>query len=199
MQPATEAAKPQSGDAAVRYVIDAQRSTFVAQAFSAGLLSAFGHDPKFAVRDLQGEAHLASPGNSLDNARLSLRIKTASLEVMDDINEKDKQEIYRQMYNEVLEGDRFPEILYECSQVTANGSGNRYWAVLHGQFTLHGTTRVLPVSARIVVTGDSLRASGEFSVKQSDYGIGPVKVAGGALKLKDDVKCTFDIMAEKQG
>lgn len=103
------------------------------------------------------------------------------------------------MYDEVLEGDRFPEIEYKCSRVTANGTGDRYWAVLHGEFTLHGTTRTLPISARVVVTGESLRASGEFSIKQRDYGIAPVKVAGGAIKLEDEVKCTFDIVAAKQG
>jgi hypothetical protein len=35
-------------------------------------------------------------------------------------------------------------------------------------------------------------------VSQSDFEIAPVKVAGGALKLKDEVKLTFDIVARKQ-
>jgi len=198
VQSATGAARPRPDDAAVRYVIDARRSTFTVQAFSTGMLSAFGHDPKFAVRDLRGEAQFAASSAGLENARLNLRIRADSLEVTDDISEKDKQEIYRQMFNEVLEGDRFPEIVYDCSRVTASGSGDRYWAVLHGEFTLHGETHTLPVSARVVITGNSLRASGEFSVRQSDYGIAPVKVAGGAIKLKDEVKCTFDIQARKQ-
>ena len=42
-----------------------------------------------------------------------------------------------------------------------------------------------------------LRANGEFSVRQTDYGIKPVSVAGGALKLKDELKCSFDIVARK--
>jgi len=46
--------------------------------------------------------------------------------------------------------------------------------------------------------GDTLKASGEFSVSQKQYGIAPVTVAGGAIKLKDEVKCTFNIMARKQ-
>jgi hypothetical protein len=44
--------------------------------------------------------------------------------------------------------------------------------------------------------GDMLRASGEFSIFQSEFGIPPVKVAGGALKLKDELKCAFDIVAQ---
>jgi polyisoprenoid-binding protein YceI len=198
LQSATEAALPQPEGAITHFVIDAKRSTFTVQAFSTGVLSAFGHDPKFAVRDIQGEAQFDPSSPTLESARLNLRIRTDSLEVIDDISAKDKQEIHRQMFDEVLEGERFPEIVYDCSQVTGSGSGGRYWATLNGEFTLHGVTHSLPVSARVVVTADSLRASGEFSVQQSEYGITPVKVAGGAIKLKDEVKCTFDIQARKQ-
>ena len=51
----------------------------------------------------------------------------------------------------------------------------------------------------VLVTGDLMRASGEFSLRQSDYGILPVTVAAGALRVKDEVKLSFDIVARKQG
>jgi hypothetical protein len=43
-----------------------------------------------------------------------------------------------------------------------------------------------------------LRASGEFALKQTDYGIKLVSVAGGALKLKDELKFSFEIVARRQ-
>jgi len=43
-----------------------------------------------------------------------------------------------------------------------------------------------------------LRANGEFPLSQRAYRIKPVSVAGGALKLKDELKCTFDIVARKK-
>ena len=46
--------------------------------------------------------------------------------------------------------------------------------------------------------GDMLRASGDFLVRQADYGIALIKVAGGVIKLKDEVKGAFDIVARKQ-
>jgi hypothetical protein len=49
-----------------------------------------------------------------------------------------------------------------------------------------------------VINGSSLRASGEFSVRQSQFGIVPVSAAAGTIKIKDEVKCTFDILARKQ-
>jgi hypothetical protein len=40
-----------------------------------------------------------------------------------------------------------------------------------------------------------LRISGEFPLRQSDYGIKPVSFAGGALRLKDELKLSFELMA----
>ncbi len=97
-----------------------------------------------------------------------------------------------------LETDRFAEIIYECSRVSASGSGDRYWVALNGELTLHGVTQAVPVSARVVINGDSVRATGDFSVKQSDFEIPPVTAAAGTIRIKDEVKCTFDIVARKQ-
>jgi polyisoprenoid-binding protein YceI len=182
----------------VRYVIDSHGSRFVAQAFATGLLSSFGHSPKFAIREFGGDLSFTLTGLTLEGARLDIRIQAESLELTDDIGEKDRQEIHRKMREEVLETDRFPEIVYECSRVSASGSGDRYWVALNGQLTLHGVTRPLPVSARVIVNGNSLRATGEFSVRQKEFEIAPVTAAAGAIRIKDDVKCRFDIVARKQ-
>ncbi len=183
---------------AVRYLIDANASTFVAQAFATGLLSSFGHSPRISIGRFRGEVSFTMTGLSVEGARMKINIQADSLQVADEITEKDKNEIHRKMSEEVLETDRFPEIVYECSRVSASGSGDRYWVALNGDLTLHGVTRPLPISARAVINGNSLRASGEFSVKQSEYGIAPVSAAAGAIRLKDEVKCTFDIVARKQ-
>lgn len=185
-------------DASVHYVIDAQRSTFVAQAFATGLLSAFGHDPRIAIRNFGGDLSFRLAGLTVEGSRLNIRIQADSLEVIDDISEKDKEEIHRKMSEEVLEMDRFPEILYECSRVSGSGSGDRYWVALNGELTLHGVTKSVPISARVIINGSSVRAAGDFSIRQSDYEIAPVSAAGGAIKLKDEVKLTFDIVARKE-
>jgi hypothetical protein len=58
-------------------------------------------------------------------------------------------------------------------------------------------TRPIRVPARVFLMGDLLRANGSFSVLQSDYRIQPVSVAGGTLKLKDELKLEFDIAARQ--
>jgi hypothetical protein len=51
---------------------------------------------------------------------------------------------------------------------------------------------------RITTQGEILRAVGEFSLRQSDYEIKPVSAVGGAVRVKDELKCSFDISARKQ-
>jgi len=82
--------------------------------------------------------------------------------------------------------------------VTGSGNGERYWLALNGELTLRGITREVPVMTRAVVNDTSVRASGEFVLRQSDFGIPPVTAVGGTIRLKDELKCTFDIVARKQ-
>jgi hypothetical protein len=51
------------------------------------------------------------------------------------------------------------------------------------------------VAVRVYPNGDTLRAQGEATLRLTDFRIEPVSVAGGMLKVKDEVKLTFDIVA----
>ena len=57
-------------------------------------------------------------------------------------------------------------------------------------------SRPQTISANVAPGDDKLRAYGEFSIKQSDFKIRLVSVAGGALKVKDELKLAFDIIAK---
>lgn len=182
---------------AVRYLIDGKKSTFTVRAFATGLLSAFGHNPTIAIPDFEGEI-LLNP-EVIEQSSMRLAIQAASLTDTDDISEKDRNEINRTMQEEVLDSDSYSEIVYECSRLTGSKTGEgQYWVALNGELTLHGVKRAQPVSARVWLNGDKLRAAGDFTVRQSDYEMRPVSAAGGTIKLKDELKLSFDISARKQ-
>lgn len=181
---------------AVRYVIDPRLSRFTVKAFASGVLSAFGHNPNIAIREFNGEVEWKGPGA----ASLRFVAKASSLADTDDISDKDRREIERQMHEEVLESQRYPEIVYECSRVSAQTTGEgQYGVTLNGVLTLHGVTNAQVVAARVSVSGDTLRAFGDFSLRQTEFGIRLVSALGGALKVKDDLKFDFNIVARKQG
>lgn len=179
-----------------RYALDPAVSRFTLRAFATGLLSAFGHNPTIAVRDFDGEIRLAP--DSLEEASLHFRVSSASLAVQDQINDKDRREMERQMKEQVLETASFPKIVYECTDVSGSYPQNSSSVVLDGNLTLRDVTRKLRITAQINTFGDMLRASGEFAIQQSDYNIKPVTALGGTLRLKDELKFAFDIVARKQ-
>jgi polyisoprenoid-binding protein YceI len=176
----------------VRYLIDPQQSRLTARAFSGGPLSAMGHNPSFAIRDLRGEVDFDADAPASSAVRLA--VGSASLALTDSVSDSDRREIERTTRQEVLESDRFPEIRYECGPPRVDAEGPTR-LTLRGDLTLRGVTRTQPVAARIYPAGDLLRCQGEVTVRQSEYGIKPVSVAGGMLKVKDEVKLTFDIVA----
>jgi len=182
----------------IRYVMDARASRFTVQAFVTGVLAAVGHNPKVGIRDFSGDVSF-SP-DTLEGSGFRISIKSSALGVQDDISDKDRREIERLMNEQVLETAKYPEIVYDVPSFTATKMGDSlYSADLKGNLTLHGITNSQPVMARVAVFGDMLRASGDFTLSQTDYQIKLVSVAGGALKLKNDLKFSFEIVARKQG
>jgi polyisoprenoid-binding protein YceI len=183
-------------DIAVRYTLNPGLSRFKVQATASGLLSAFAHNPVILIPAFSGEVRF-DPA-SLDSAYLRMVIDAGALDVSDDMNDKDREEIRRLMYEEVLDSGSYPELIYECSSVTGSSVGQgRFWLTLNGELTLHGVTRPQPVGATLAVDHKTLRASGDFSLRQSDYQIKLVSSIGGALKVKDELRCSFNIVAEK--
>ncbi|HEX8144081.1 MAG TPA: YceI family protein [Pyrinomonadaceae bacterium] len=182
----------------VRYRIEAGRSRFTVQGSAEGLLSMFGHDPLIAIRGFGGDASFV-PG-TLESASLLMLVQADSLAVLNKVSDKDKGEMERAMRDEVLEIARYPEITFVSKSVKANPVGEgRYRIGILGSLSLHGVTRDHKIDAQLTLSGNSLRAEGEFRLRQTDYHIKPVSVAGGTLKMKDELKFKFDIRAERQG
>jgi polyisoprenoid-binding protein YceI len=187
-------------DAAVgvadRYVIDPMISRFTIKVVATGMLSAFGHSPTIQIRDFKGGIGFNPQAN--DQSSLHLVVRADSLSVADNISDKDRREIESQMRDQVLETSKYSEIVYTTTQVSPQDGSGPNDVILAGRLSLHGVIRPQRIPARLSVTGDLLRAFGEFSLRQSDYNIKPVTAVGGGLKVKDEVKLTFDIAARKQ-
>lgn len=183
--------------ASTAYVLDTGLSTFTVKAFATGLLASMGHNPSFAVRQVTGEVQFRVDAPEQSTVRVV--VQSGSLELSDQVSEKDRREIESTTRKEVLETSRFPEIVFEAANPTMSKGGEGfYWANITGKLTLHGATQPQQISAQVTLRDNQLRGNGEFTVRQSAYGIKPVSVAGGTLKIKDDVKVTFDFVARKK-
>ena len=89
---------------------------------------------------------------------------------------------------DVLDVNRFPEIRFTSAQAEATNGG---WTV-RGELQLHG--QIHPVTATVQHQGNHYR--GSVHLKQTEFGITPVTVAGGTVKVKDEVTIDFDVVTQ---
>jgi len=183
-------------EALALFSIDAAKSLFTVQAFAAGIASVVAHSPKFAIRDIVGDIRFV-PG-SLQDASVELAINVVSLEIMDEVSVSERREIERVMFDEVLENRRYPKAEYRSSNVTSTKVGeNMYRLNVKGDLTLHGITRGVPLESQVMVGDDSFRAQGSFAISQLDFGLKIASVAGGTLKIKDELKFVYFILGRR--
>lgn len=187
----------QRGLATLRYLIDTAASRFTVQAFATGLLSTFGHNPTMGIRDYEGDIQFVP--DTYEQALVRVTVRTSAMDVLDEMKSDDRKKLEQEMYEKVLEVERFPTAVYASKGVTVQKlSADLLRAGVTGELTFHGVTQPHSFDARVTAMGTMLRISGEFSLRQSDYEIKPFSFAGGALRLKDELKFNFELVARRQ-
>jgi len=161
-----------------------------------GALARLGHDHVIASRTLQG---VVAP--ALGRAQFQFRLDEMSVD----------EESLRQsagltttpsadaiagtrhnMLVRVLEAERYPWV-----RIDARRAGNG--ELLDADITVHGVTRTLqlPVQIAVAADGRGLQASGSLLLKQSDFGIVPFAILGGAMAVQDQMELAFRITARQ--
>jgi polyisoprenoid-binding protein YceI len=162
--------------------IDSQQSLITVHVFKSGLFSAFGDNHEIRARIVSG---------SLDEIaqRVDLAVDSRTLVVLDPNLSPDKrQQVQERMLGpEVLDSSQFHEIRFQGTSVKQQ-TPDRF--LVSGTLSLHGTTR--SVSLPVIRSGEHYR--GETTLKQRDFGITPIAIAGGTVRVKDELKIEFDIV-----
>jgi hypothetical protein len=165
-----------------RRPIDTSHSHVVILVSKAGLFSALAHDHRIDAPIASGSILLG------ERAAVQLKFETRDLRVLDpEVPDDTRREIQQTMLGpRVLDAERYPEILFVSTRITSTGQDR--WRVA-GNLTLHGQTH--PVTLDVNETGGAYRGSVE--IQQSDFGITPLRLAKGIVKVKDAVQIRFDI------
>lgn len=167
---------------AQQHAVDLQKSKLTVRVYKSGLFSAFAHDHEIDAPILRGVADIS------DHTSVKLEVDARTLRVMDrDTSEKDRSEIQKTMLGpEVLDSERFHEIVFQSAAVEQNGPD--HW-VVHGDLMLHGQSQ--PVMMDVLREADHY--TGHVTIKQTNFGIKLVRIAGGTVKVKDEVRIEFDV------
>ena len=162
--------------------IDREHSSLKIHVSKSGFFSAFAHNHEIEAPIVSGEVQ------STGTSSVELRVDARKLRVLDpDISESTRTQIQKTMEGpQVLDAERFPDIHFLSTEVEAKGAD--HWMV-RGTLDLHGQSHLVTVD---VTLKDGLyRGSATF--KQTAFGITPVTVAGGTVKVKDELKIEFAI------
>ena len=173
-----------AGVRAEKRAMDLEKSRLTIRVYRAGFFSAFGHNHEVAAPLAAGMLEL-TPG-----PRVELRVDARKLRVLDPEASADtRAKIQKTMEGpQVLDSSRFPEIAFRFS--AAEKAGAAHW-VVRGELTLHGQTH--PVLVDVTEEKDGVYR-GSATLRQRDFGIKPVSLAGGTVKVKDEVKIEFEIV-----
>src|ERR1700720_268151 len=178
------------------YSVDTQQSKMEIHVGKEGAFKAFGHDHLIAAKQISGDAKFDP--QKPDQSSVRLKIPTKSVTVVDPgESEKDRKEVQSTMEGEkVLDVAKFPAITFTSTGVSAAKKTPDGWELpLAGKLNLHGVEKPVTFPLRLSANANELHGQGELSILQTDYGITPVKVGGGTVKVKDKLKITFNIVA----
>lgn len=162
--------------------VDTGRSSLTVHVEKSGLLSAFAHNHTI-------QAPIASGQLDVEKRTATLSFNAKEMKVLDEgVKDSERADIDQTMKSDkVLDVARFPEIRFVSANIVPQDGGVYQ---VRGDLTLRGTTR--PIELPITLSHG--RYTGSVKLKQTDFGITPVSVAGGTVKVKDVLEIVFEIV-----
>jgi len=208
--PGTEAPAPRpelplrTVEGAAHYRVVDKETRVYARVFRGGAMAKLGHNHVVAFPGVRGDMYLAAaPRDSVFD--LVVGVADAVVDPPDlrrsqersfqtEISNQDRSRTRRNMLSaQVLDAARHPYVVISSAAIEGPFEEPRVTVDL----TIRGTTRrfTLPVSVR---RGKGmLTAKGRLGIVQSDFGIEPYEVLGGALRVKDRVELVFEVTAQR--
>jgi len=202
---AGEAAAPAIPSGAALYAIDADRSVITLRVYRAGRLAKLGHNHVITSASETGHAWA---GDTPATSGFEVRVAVAELVVDDpaaraaagpdfpsDLSAAARDGTRKNMLRpDVLDGERYPQVVVRADSL----GGTWDQPTVAARVTLKGATRSIDVPLAIVREADAIVARGNFSFLQSDFGITPFSVGGGAIQVADAVDVAFEIRAVRR-
>jgi polyisoprenoid-binding protein YceI len=178
------------------YNIDLSQSTIDITIFQEGFLSRVRPSHAIQVKSFSGWIRYTRGKEAQSSAELIAEAKSL-FNAEKGISETERNEFENALRNVVLEAPKYPEIIFRSVAITdLKSTANGHTFTLNGDLTMHGVKRRIAVPVTVSVSGSRLTASGGIVVKQTDYQMKPYEGAFGLIKIRDDVKVEFSIIAK---
>jgi polyisoprenoid-binding protein YceI len=182
------------------YTIRPGKSKLQISVYKKGVFKAFSHNHLVSANNISGRV-LFNEKMPADSS-VELTVQAASLSVIDPgESDSDRQQVQSTMTGkEVLDAQKYPEIRFTSTRVTAEKKTDEGWEiVVEGRLALHGIEKSISIPLHLSAKDEELRTRGEASLLQNDFGIAPIKVGGGTVRVKNLVRVRFDVIADALG
>lgn len=166
------------------HAFDVQHSSLTVHVHKQGLFS-------FLADDHVIDAPITSGSFDSEEKTVELTVDATKLRVLDPrLAPNQRDAVQANMSGPVLDVAHNATIAFRSTKI--DDANPNSWKV-DGDLTLHGQTHPITVA---VQKKDATHFSGSATVRQTAFGITPIRVAGGAVSVKDDVALTFEIALE---
>ena len=184
--------------------IDPERSVVLVLVRRAGPLARLGHNHAIVSSQETGVAWI---GADLSSSGFEVRVPVEGF-VVDDpgaragagpdfegvVPEDARRGTRSNMLRaEVLDAGRHPDVVVSASRI----DGTWEHPAAAARVTLRGVTREFEVPLELRRDPQGLVATGAFAIRQTDFGMTPFSVAGGAVQVADEVEVRFEIVAAR--
>lgn len=173
--------------------VDSAQSLVVIEVHRAGLLARLGHDHVVASHNVSGYISMSEGLSDLYVPLEQLVVDEPELrnEAGFDTqpSQQDIEGTRRNMLNKTLDSGHFPYALIHVIRADANRPA------LNVSITLHGMTRTYEIPSQIKTVWGGIGVDGKISFNQTDFGITPLSVLGGAFQVQDRLDLRFHILA----
>lgn len=163
--------------------VDVQQSKMTIHVSKRGLFGFLGDD-----HDI--EASISSGSYDGNSRTVDITVDAAKLRVLDPkLSLQNRNDVQTNMVGpEVLDVARYPTIHFTSKRAEVAGASR---SQIEGELTLHGQTH--PVTLQVAKI-DEGHFTGSATIRQTAFGITPIRVAGGTISVKDEVKVDFEIV-----
>jgi polyisoprenoid-binding protein YceI len=200
--PVAEAAPAAVSAEARKLSVHAEDSLLQILVYRGGAMARLGHNHVIASRHLEGDVFATDdPAQTRFDIRVPVNELTVDEPAMREqagpdfpasVPQSARDGTRKNLLSEsLLDGANYPSIRLRAIEVS--GSGDHFDVTV--EITLKEQVRTVRVPVQLTREGESLRARGEFPLKQSDLGLKPFSVALGTLVVLDEMKVRFDVTA----
>ncbi len=187
------------------YRVDPVVSEVSILVYRGGALARLGHNHVLSVKSLEGQVAVSpeAGGSSFDLSFPVAQLvvddaqarRNAGTEFPGEIDQGARDGTRKNMLRaEVLDAEHFPRVSLRAVRVTPP------WQAAHAltRITLKDVSREIDVPLSIEVTAGRVTATGQFALRQTDFGIKPFSIGLGALEVVDQLQVRFKVVGNRE-